>query len=555
MEKLTIPEHLKILGKSAKKYIDLLVLQVTENVTTAMLSIQNKLLPDGGSEGQVLMKSSNEPYAVTWGGYTSNPNLFVNSYFVGGGSQQGNNQFPMNANGQTEYEFIDSHGITIDGWDLARGKITLVQDGLEFIYVKGEDQYASEFALFSQTFEYLPDGTYTLSAIVDGKLHSVNFLYGDSHRPSLGRHTSIGSSGLAFYYERVPLELPNGQYSEDDPSKVIIHISTSSQTKARLIAGFKLEAGDQQTYAHEDVLGNLILNDLIPNNFVELLRYRSYHFKKRISNKNLLINWYFVGGGNFPINQHGDIEYKTNGYIIDGWRMVNNISVGTVGITDDGLMISHTADNDGVTSLRQRIKGQFDQTMTFSILTSDNELYSVCGENGEAEYVTMENKIRYGILKTEVSDVPMTEVVIVCLSRSEFTIKAVKLEFGDQQTLAYQNEDDEWVMIDPEPDYVLELAKCRYYYRPMSYSCLSKALSATSCQMRIAMPKDMNGSPRFVPTFAATFTPNGWDTSDPKNIDVQNISGRVVVTVNGLSSQTTGTYGFGEVNGAWDGNL
>lgn len=43
-------------------------------------------------------------------------------------------------------------------------------------------------------------------------------------------------------------------------------------------------------------------------------------------------------------------------------------------------------------------------------------------------------------------------------------IIAVKLELGDQQTLAHQDASGNWVLNDPPPNKALELLKCQRYY-------------------------------------------------------------------------------------------
>lgn len=49
------------------------------------------------------------------------------------------------------------------------------------------------------------------------------------------------------------------------------------------------------------------------------------------------------------------------------------------------------------------------------------------------------------------------------------TLLAAKLELGNAQTLAHQDEEGNWVLNDPPPDKALELAKCQRYYEK-SYS-------------------------------------------------------------------------------------
>lgn len=56
-----------------------------------------------------------------------NPNLLDNWYFVGGGSQQGGGQFPINQRGQTSYP---NAGYTLDRWKLTSGSVSLASGGI-----------------------------------------------------------------------------------------------------------------------------------------------------------------------------------------------------------------------------------------------------------------------------------------------------------------------------------------------------------------------------------------------------------------------------------------
>lgn len=51
--------------------------------------------------------------------------------------------------------------------------------------------------------------------------------------------------------------------------------------------------------------------------------------------------------------------------------------------------------------------------------------------------------------------------------------KAAKLEFGDKQTLARQDEEGDWTLVDLPPDRALELEKCRRYQRRVYFNAIS----------------------------------------------------------------------------------
>lgn len=66
MKKLTIFEHLKKFAEYVRNYTNSLVLKVTQNVTGALEEVNKRVLPPGGKERQLLVKSSNEDYDVEY---------------------------------------------------------------------------------------------------------------------------------------------------------------------------------------------------------------------------------------------------------------------------------------------------------------------------------------------------------------------------------------------------------------------------------------------------------------------------------------------------------
>lgn len=61
-------------------------------------------------------------------GEAVNRNLLDNAYFVGGGSQQGGGQFPVNQRGQTIYSAANAY--CIDRWKLVSGSLSVVSGGI-----------------------------------------------------------------------------------------------------------------------------------------------------------------------------------------------------------------------------------------------------------------------------------------------------------------------------------------------------------------------------------------------------------------------------------------
>lgn len=189
---------------------------------------------------------------------------------------------------------------------------------------------------------------------------------------------------------------------------------------------------------------------------------------------NLLDNWYFIGGGSqqgkgqFPINQRGQTSYTTAGYTVDRWTIPTAYQ--TLTLQSDCLKITSSADFVGffqyfpaapllgrkVTfSILARWDGQGNTAPYCTFYTGDNT-YDGGGVIGT-------NKAVYSWQVTFPSSMPTSDpkfgVDIVGMTGTTVYIYAVKLEIGDTQTLG-REENGQWVLNDPPPNYALELAKC-----------------------------------------------------------------------------------------------
>lgn len=188
---------------------------------------------------------------------------------------------------------------------------------------------------------------------------------------------------------------------------------------------------------------------------------------------NLLDNWYFIGGGSqqgkgqFPINQRGQTSYTTAGYTVDRWTIPT--AYHTLTLQSDCLKITSSADFVGFFQYFPAAP-LLGRKVTFSILARwDGQ--------GAAPYCTFytgdntydgggvigTNKAIYSWQVTFPSSMPTSDpkfgVDIVSMTGTTVYIYAVKLEIGDTQTLG-REENGQWVLNDPPPNYALELAKC-----------------------------------------------------------------------------------------------
>ena len=202
----------------------------------------------------------------------------------------------------------------------------------------------------------------------------------------------------------------------------------------------------------------------------------------QVVNRNLLDNWYFVGGGSqlgdgvFPINQRGQTTYSGSGYVIDRWKA--DLS-GAVTINTDSISFLQAHNYD---RFCQVINVPPDLPITFTAIVRG-------GNSGRISITDRTRNVSFGstnftgelsdwTLLTRTVTIPSThiqdvlEVRIVGTNSANDEIKAiqiqaVKLEFGSEQTLAHNEGTEEnpiWVL-NEVPDYGEELRKCQRYYQ------------------------------------------------------------------------------------------
>lgn len=205
----------------------------------------------------------------------------------------------------------------------------------------------------------------------------------------------------------------------------------------------------------------------------------------RLGNRNLLDNWYFAGGGSrLPINSRGQTVYQVSGTeaTIDRWILRNSNGAGSPSVTvqNDGVQVSFNAKTaSNLQSFMQNVSDFYSlagKTVTLSCLIASNSLSS-----GSC-IMALWNSSSLGtnnatVSGSSVSVVGVTGLVTkTCTLPNPFTnpylnmgifstdggkgvdgtIKfvAMKLELGDKQTLAHQ-ENGEWVL-NEVPDYTVE---------------------------------------------------------------------------------------------------
>ena len=196
--------------------------------------------------------------------------MLDNAYFVGGGSQQGGGQFPVNQRGQTEYSAGVSVSNIFDRWFLGRGSASILSDGVSVKW----------------------DGENNVTGYIQQKIESQN-LFGRQVTASV-----LTESGLITFSTIVPVQqnqnaqssalgsiaLTVGNWNNEYVSLAILTTSIDPTT----ILAAKLELGPRSTLARL-VDGEWVLNDPPPNFQQELAKCERY--QKILSGIYCVVGW------------------------------------------------------------------------------------------------------------------------------------------------------------------------------------------------------------------------------------------------------------------------
>lgn len=175
--------------------------------------------------------------------------------------------------------------------------------------------------------------------------------------------------------------------------------------------------------------------------------------------RNMLDNWYF---GN-PVDQRGvSGTISDPGYFIDRWKLIS----GTVQITQYGLLLNGT--------ISQILEDSIGCPTKATALASDGVFDAVYDDAAKTFSITASGK----------------------------TIIAAKLELGDQQTLAHQDANGNWVL-NEIPDYGEQLRRCQRYFCIIGSSYMPAVVAAGNVLMSqvVFLPVTMRATPSL--SFAA----------------------------------------------------
>lgn len=239
---------------------------------------------------------------------------------------------------------------------------------------------------------------------------------------------------------------------------------------------------------------SVIANPTLTGNELDLSRLQvgDRHYRAPFTRKNLLDNWYFVGGGDqqgagiFPINQKKQTNYSTlNGVTIDCWKLRNedgNLAIGSAGITKSRT--DATKFGGVVQGIENGVSSLAGKTVTFSVLISaisvDKSWIAISNGN-QVQYVGTLiaakacESVGLHTLTTVIPDnltnrnlnfwITAGNITASALpaGTGSVTIAAAKVEIGDTQTLAHL-ENGVWVL-NELPDYTTQLLRCQRFFR------------------------------------------------------------------------------------------
>lgn len=177
------------------------------------------------------------------------------------------------------------------------------------------------------------------------------------------------------------------------------------------------------------------------------------------SNLNLLDNWYFAA----PINQIEKSNYLNAGYTIDRWFLRDRTA--SIQIVPGGISTSKNwfVQNFNIGTLHPG-------TYTISALCTNGISQFSFGIYTDAGILD----VMSGLGKTKDNLSSVTFIIpkeirghssgcSIVTNGLDGVLEAAKLELGEEQTLARQNESGEWELIDPPPERASELLKCQRY--------------------------------------------------------------------------------------------
>lgn len=231
-----------------------------------------------------------------------------------------------------------------------------------------------------------------------------------------------------------------------------------------------------------------------------------------VCNPNLLDNWYF----GHPVNQRGKTEYTESGYTFDRWLLEQwNTTSKACSVATNGLRVRGDASGPCSTSIRQFVEGiRAGCQVTASVLVTDftvgSAVYLFIRTNSGVKlaHVHFSKPGLYSVTTTLPDDFDGNLMIDIGQGGSnggngntDFTVLAIKLELGSQQTLAHQDSNGNWVL-NEIPDYGEQLRRCQRYFvnfnpYKMDWFAMPPAVASTTTQAysAVTLPVAMRAKP------------------------------------------------------------
>ena len=387
-------------------------------------------------------------------GYHSNSNLLINGDF----------RKPVNRNGKAEYT---GAGYTIDGWkNNSGGQSVTLQDG-----------YILLTALPNAIFYYRQNLPRWLSRAMIGKEVTLSFLLNDN---TLLSTTGVAQSDILQFMQ---LNYSKGSiFLRNEDNILIANISVTAGNYTGIVAA-KLELGDRQTLAHKE--GDTWVPNDPPDYDLQYLLCSQYSpstgefVGSQHSNPNLLDNPDFAIWQRYPTGVYEGVP--GNNFIPDRYQFAaaSNVSTTLKRIAGGGIYCK-SGSRCQISYKDENATTYAGKTMTLSCLSSKG--------------LQTDTKIMPTNLSAETNLFGLFEHYLTWIYPEE-TKYRYKLELGPVQTLAHKDENGNWILNDPPPNKVLELAKCQRYQRVLSRGTIAQVVNSNSVVIKYPFDQPMRVAP------------------------------------------------------------
>lgn len=173
----------------------------------------------------------------------------------------------------------------------------------------------------------------------------------------------------------------------------------------------------------------------------------------------------------FKVNQRGSSSYSISGpvYTLDCWKSSGTTSSGTISLSNNTIQLTNSNGTMGISQLIEEYSNLAGKTVTVSFLAQiTSGQYRIVindGTQNTSSNFSAGGLTLYSFTDTISNSPSQLQCAFESVNNGNATIYAAKLEIGGQQTLAYQDTNGDWQLLEqPDPN---EILKCyRYQYVP-----------------------------------------------------------------------------------------